>query len=467
MTFKETHAGQDHAALRQIPPVELMLNRKTVRALESRFGHPPVVRAIRKVLDDFREKLRQNASAEMTLEALEAEVLRKVEGSTQPSLRRVINATGVVLHTNLGRAPLAQEALKQVLEVAGNYSNLEFDLEKGLRGKRDSHTEHLFRELLGAESTLVVNNNAAALFLTLNALAEGSEVVVSRGELIEIGGSFRIPEICAKSGCILREVGTTNRTRISDYAQALNEKTRVILRVHPSNFRMVGFTERPEVEDLAALAAHQGVVLVEDLGSGCLTDLRWLGLQDEPVVSKSLRVGADIVTFSGDKLLGGPQSGIILGKRELLDRIRTNPLFRAVRVDKLTIAALQATIALYLREDFQGIPAQRMIQASKREITARAELLSRRLAGLDGFSVSLGDGESVAGGGSTPGEFLPTTLIAITHLNMSPQDLAQSLRRNNPPIVSRVEENRLLLDLRTVLCSEEEEIFRAFQSMTG
>ncbi|HUY12572.1 MAG TPA: L-seryl-tRNA(Sec) selenium transferase [Terriglobia bacterium] len=467
MSFKETDAGQGKDALRQIPPVESLLNRRAIRALESRFGHGLVVRAIRQVLERQREEIRRDPSANLKSEKLEMEIIQTVESSSRPSLRKVINATGVVLHTNLGRAPLPREALEQVMEIASGYSNLEFDLEEGVRGKRDSHTDRLFRELLGAESTLVVNNNAAALFLTLNTLAEGFEVVVSRGELVEIGGSFRVPEICAKSGCILREIGTTNRTRVSDYARAINEKTRVILRVHPSNFRMVGFTERPEIEDLAALASRHGIALVEDLGSGCLTDLTMMGYSDEPTVGKSLSAGVDVTTFSGDKLLGGPQSGILLGKSELLARIRSNPLFRVLRVDKLTIAALEATIALYLREDFQSIPAQRMIRTTKQEITTRAEPLAQRVAALEGFSVNLCDGESVAGGGSTPGQSIPTTLIVISHAALSSQDLAQRLRRNDPPIIPRVERNLLLLDLRTVQDSEEEEILCAFQSMNN
>ena len=465
MSFKEANENQHHDGLRQIPPVESLLNRQAIRDLESRFGHALVVRTIRQVLENEREEIRHDSSANVEPDKLEMEIIQTVESSVRPSLRKVINATGVVLHTNLGRAPLPKEALDQVMEIASGYSNLEFDLEEGVRGKRDSHTDHLFRDLLGAESTLVVNNNAAGLFLTLNTLAEGYEVVVSRGELVEIGGSFRVPEICAKSGCILREIGTTNRTRVSDYARALNEKTRVILRVHPSNFRMVGFTERPEIEDLGALASRHGIVLVEDLGSGCLMDLTGMGTIDEPTVGKSLSAGVDVTTFSGDKLVGGPQSGILIGRSELLARIRSNPLFRVLRVDKMTIAALEATVALYLREAFQSIPAQRMIRKTKSEITARAEPLAQRVAELDGFSVNLRDGESVAGGGSTPGQSIPTSLIVISHVALSSQELAQRLRRNDPPIIPRVERNLLLLDLRTVLDSEEEAILRALQSL--
>jgi L-seryl-tRNA(Ser) seleniumtransferase len=465
MRSKEANAEQGNAAMRHIPPVDALLRRPALRSLETHFGHSRVVQAVRQALEALRDEISRNPIAIFDLAGLEAEIIQRVQTASQPSLCRVINATGVILHTNLGRAPLAQEALKHILDVAGGYSNLEFDLEAGMRGKRDSHTERLFHDLLGAESTLVVNNNAAALFLTLNSVAEGQEVIVSRGELVEIGGSFRIPEICSKSGCLLRETGTTNRTRIADYARAINERTRAILRVHTSNFRMVGFTERPEIEELAALAAQHGVALIEDLGSGCLRDLKATGIQDEPMVLRSLAAGVDVATFSGDKLLGGPQCGIILGKRDRLATIRANPLFRALRVDKLTIAALEATVALYLRGDFAGIPAQRMIQMTQQMVATRAQNFARRFAALDGFLVSLCDGESVAGGGSLPGQSLPTTLIAITHATLAAKDLSQSLRRNRPPIIARVEEDRLLLDLRTVFEPEEDEILQAFRNL--
>jgi L-seryl-tRNA(Ser) seleniumtransferase len=458
---------QDRNALRQIPPVDSLLRREAIRALESRFGHRSVVQAVRQVLDHLRDKVSHDATADAGIEGLETEIVRALEAAAEPSLHRVINATGVVLHTNLGRAPLAQEALERVLAIGSAYSNLEFDVDAGIRGKRDTHTEGLFRELLGAESTLVVNNNAAGLFLTLNTLAEGYEVVVSRGELVEIGGSFRIPEICSKSGCTMREVGTTNRTRISDYEQAINAQTRVILRVHPSNFRIVGFTERPEIENLARLAASHGVTLVEDLGSGCVADLGLWGLPDEPTVGKSLTAGVDIVAFSGDKLLGGPQSGILLGKRELLARVRRNPLFRILRVDKITVAALQATVALYLREDLRKIPAQRMIRTPKQEITVRAQALAQRLAGVPGLSVTLEDGESMAGGGSAPGHSLPTTLVCVTHSARSSQQLAQWLRRTRPPVITRAEQDAVLLDLRTVLDGEDDKIVEAFGLLPG
>jgi len=304
---------------------------------------------------------------------------------------------------------------------------------------------------LGAERTLVVNNNAAAVLLALNSLAEGGEVVVSRGELIEIGGSFRIPDICAKSGAILREVGTTNRTRLADYAAAINERTRLLMRVHASNFRIVGFTEKPRLQELVELARQRSLMVLEDLGSGCVVDIAPLGLQEEPPVVPSLKAGVDVVTFSGDKLLGGPQAGILTGKREPLARIRRNPLFRALRVDKLT--------------NLSAVPALRMIYMQKEEIAARAARLARRIAALPGFQVELEDGESVIGGGSTPGQSIPTKLIAVTHAHRSATELAALLRENRPPIVTRLERDRVLFDLRTVFESQEEDVFQAHQGL--
>lgn len=454
--------------LRRIPAVEALLNRGPLQDLARRLGRQQVVNATRAVLEGLRQKVKEDSRTAITLESIEKKILAVAEAAAEPSLRPVINATGVILHTNLGRAPLAGEALAHLNEIATEYSNLEYDLELGERGKRDTHTARLFSQLLGAEMTLVVNNNAAAVFLALNTLAEGAEVIVSRGELVEIGGSFRIPDICAKSGAVLREVGTTNRTRVADYAAAINERTRLLLRVHPSNFRITGFTERPTLPELVDLARKHNLPLMEDLGSGCLVDLVPFGLCDEPVVGESLKAGVNLVTFSGDKLLGGPQAGILLGQRTLLDRIRKNPLFRALRVDKLTIAAIEATIALYLREDYAAIPTQRMIRASVEEIAERARRLGERLGALEGFSISLQDGESAAGGGSTPGQSLPTRLITVTHITRTAQELANALRKNRPPIIARIEEGRLVLDLRTVLSREqEEEIFKAFQRFSA
>ncbi|HME01278.1 MAG TPA: L-seryl-tRNA(Sec) selenium transferase [Terriglobia bacterium] len=465
MNPSDPATAERQTLLRRIPSVDVLLGRTALEALQQRVGHSLVLDAARQVLSRLRVRISSGEVSDVSPEAVEQEIVAAAERAAEYSLRPVINATGVILHTNLGRAPLARAAIQHLVDTATQYSNLEYNLETGERGKRDAHTEKLFAELVGAESTLVVNNNAAAVFLALNTLAEGCEVVVSRGELIEIGGSFRVPDICAKSGGILREVGTTNRTRAGDYAAAINERTRVLLRVHASNFRVVGFTERPALEEMVALARQHHLILMEDLGSGCLFDLAPLGIQDEPLVAPSLRAGVDVVTFSGDKLLGGPQAGIVTGKREPLARIRRNPLFRALRVDKLTISALQATVGLYLREDYDAIPALRMMRLPVEEISRRAAAVADRLNQCAGCNAVLEDGESVIGGGSTPGQSLSTKLIAVTHATRSATEIETLLRRNNPPIITRVERDRVLLDLRTVFEEQDEVIVQALEGL--
>jgi len=449
--------------LRQIPGVDELLGRDALRQLEAALGHRVVVEAARKVLQNVRSGIANGTLKTISLESIEGEIVSAAHASAKFTLQPVINATGVILHTNLGRAPLGREALEHLVEVAGRYSNLEYDLKLGKRGKRDVHTDQLFAALVGAERTLVVNNNAAAVFLTLNALAEGGEVIVSRGELIEIGDSFRIPDIFAKSGAVLKEVGTTNRTRLADFAKAINDRTKALVRVHPSNFRVVGFTERPALAELVELAHRHHLPLIEDLGSGCLVDLAPLGLEGEPPVGQSLKEGVDVVTFSGDKLLGGPQAGLITGKREFLDRIRKNPLFRALRVDKLTIAALEATIRAYLDGNLRSIPALRMMSVSLEELAARAERLAKRLDRSSAFSAVVEAGESVIGGGSTPGQSLPTRLVAVRPVTLSAQEVESALRRYSLPVIARVERDRVLLDLRTVFEDQDEEIVRAFE----
>ena len=443
-----------------------------VSSLVESCGHDSVVDAARVVLGRIRQEITSGPldtnGLELALSGLRDAVEKQLRHALSYSLRPVINATGVILHTNLGRAPLGDVAMEHIRESATSYSNLEFDLAAGVRGKRDVHVNRLFRRLLSEEvkskgagvSTIVVNNNAAAVLLALNTLAEGGEVIVSRGELVEIGGSFRIPDVMAKSGAILREVGTTNRTRISDYEQAITERTRLLLRVHRSNFEITGFTEQASTTELVTLAHRRGIPLMEDLGSGALLDLSSIGIEGEPGVLDSLRCGVDIVTYSGDKLLGGPQAGLISGGSELIARMRSNSLFRALRVDKLIYAALEATLLAYVRRDHDAIPALRMMRLTKNEIGARAEKLA---AGMNApkLKVEVVDGESILGGGSAPSSVLPTRLLALTCENLSGDELASYLRGSEPPIIARVEEGRVLLDLRTVFPEQDAAVVAA------
>ena len=443
-----------------------------VSSLAESYGHDSVVDAARAALGRIRQEITSGSlhgnALELALSGLPGAVEKQLRHALSYSLRPVINATGVILHTNLGRAPLSERAMEHIRESATSYSNLEFDLAAGVRGKRDMHVDRLFRRLLSEEvksrgagvSTIVVNNNAAAVLLALNTLAEGGEVIVSRGELVEIGGSFRIPDVMAKSGAILREVGTTNRTRVSDYEQAITERTRLLLRVHRSNFEITGFTEQASTAELVTLAHKRGIPLMEDLGSGALFDLSSIGIDGEPGVLDSLRSRADIVTYSGDKLLGGPQAGLISGGSEWIARMRSNSLFRALRVDKLIYAALEATLLAYIRRDHDAIPALRMMRLTKNEIGARAEILA---AGIKApkVKVEIVDGESILGGGAAPSSVLPTRLLALTCEGFSADELATSLRGSEPPIIARVEEGRVLLDLRTVFPEQDAAVVAA------
>jgi len=447
------------AVYRELPSVDEVLKQPQIASLEGRYPRWLVVASVREALAEVRAAAADGHAQDVSrrLESLAVEVGERVEGLFRPSLRRVINATGVVLHTNLGRAPLSAAALQAIQETAGGYSNLEYDLVAGARGKRDVHAGLLLERLLGTPA-IVVNNNAAAIFLALNELAAGGEVIVSRGELIEIGDGFRIPDIMARSGAALVEVGTTNRTRIEDYRSAITPRTRALLRVHHSNFRIVGFTSRPSIEELVALGRDAQLPLVEDLGSGCLVDLRRYGLEHEPLVRESLEAGVDVVTFSGDKLLGGPQAGILAGKKEPIARLRRNPLFRALRVDKLTYAALAATLRAYLLDNPGTVPVLAMLDQKPEQIHERA---GRFLAILNGLRGELVDGHSVAGGGSTPGLDLPTVLISLTPpAGVSAAAVERRLREGPTPVVARVEKDRILLDLRTVPESEEPELVR-------
>jgi len=475
---------------RELPSVDELVRAPRFAALLEEHGATTVTDAIRSVIARLREqissRLLDGAGLGLALEGLNGAVEAQLRKVLSFSLRPVINATGVILHTNLGRASLSEEALAHVHEAGISYSNLEFDIVAGERGKRDVHVDRLFRRLLAeslpslvetaasavppgrspaapsAISTIVVNNNAAAVLLALNTLAEGGEVIVSRGELVEIGGSFRIPDVMAKSGATLREVGTTNRTRIGDYEKGINERTRLLLRVHRSNFEITGFTEQPSIEELVALARRRGIPFMEDLGSGALLDLAKFGIQGEATVLDSLRGGVDVVTYSGDKLLGGPQAGLLSGRPELIARMRANSLFRALRVDKMTYAALEATLLAYVKHEYGKVPALRMMSLSKEEIGLRAESIASRVQSGK-VRIEIVDGESVIGGGAAPSSVLPTRLLAVTCSGVSADELSERLRASDPPVITRVEEGRVLLDLRTVFSDQDGLIADALQ----
>ena len=449
---------------------EVLRSPKLAEALR-REGHAATSDAVRSVLDCLRHEINSGvldeSAVSLAVDGIADAVERELRRSLAYSLEKVINATGVILHTNLGRAPLARTALEHISEIAGGYSNLEFDLSTGERGKRDVHAqrplerllaEHSYAQPRTAETTpqaIVVNNCAAAVLLTLNTLAEGGEVVVSRGELVEIGGSFRVPEIMAKSGAHLREVGTTNRTRLADYEKAITENTRLLLRVHRSNFAMIGFTEQPSAQDLVALGRKHRIPVMEDLGNGLLVDLAAAGVQGEHGLHESLAAGVDVVCVSGDKLLGGPQAGIIAGRKELIKRIRSNPLFRAMRVDKLTYAALEATLLAYVRQDYSAIPALQMIYTPVAEIRSRAQTFVQQLGAIRDLKVEIVEGTSVIGGGTAPTASLPTFLIAISSDHFTAEQLQSRLRSQKPPVIARIEDDRLVFDLRTVFADEQ------------
>jgi L-seryl-tRNA(Ser) seleniumtransferase len=453
------------ADFRVIPSIEQLRQRESVRALEARYGRDALVEALREAAAAFRDLLgrepgpathEQTAADAITLDA-EARLARGFE----PSLQPVINATGVVIHTNLGRAPLPEAALRRIAELGGGYTNLEYDVAAGARGSRAVHAEALLTRLTGGESAAVANNNAGATLLMLAALAHGREVLISRGELVEIGGGFRVPDVMAQSGAILREVGTTNRTRVGDYAAALNDRTALILRVHPSNFRIEGFTERPSLRELVDLGRRFNVPVAEDLGSGALLPIA----RDEPLVNDSIDAGAGVICFSGDKLLGGPQAGILIGTRALIDRIRRHPLMRALRADKLTYAALEATLIEYLAgRAATTVPVVRMLTMTPEEIGQRALALAAALRAA-GWEAGVVDGVSAVGGGSAPGVELPTRLIVVSRAGWSPDRVDASLRSAAPPVVARIEKDRVVLDLRTVPPEHDALIARVFPSL--
>lgn len=469
------------AELRKLPSIDSLLQTDTARSLRRALGAKQLGALARRVTDELRQEILAKSPESLSLRAREdgasASLLEEAEkrlaaahrGEAARGLRRVINATGVVLHTNLGRAPLSEAARRAIVEKAAGYCSLEYDVASGERGRRGPRAEDLLASLTGAEAALVVNNCAAAALLVLTTLARDGETMVSRGELVEIGGDFRVPDVMAQSGTRMVEVGTTNRTRQSDYRKAISADSRLVMRVHTSNYRIVGFAKTPTLRELARLAHDAGLVLYEDAGSGALLDLSEYGIEGEPVIRASIDAGADIVSFSGDKLLGGPQAGLLVGRSNLIERMRSHPLYRALRADKLRIAALEATLEAYAR-DTSGdeVPAHRSIALSADEIRERAEgLISRLRESKMSQGVSLGTvaGESAAGGGSGPTSRLPTVLISLTHNQLTANQIESALRLSDPPVIARIVDDRVLLDLRTVAESEESEVERAVLSL--
>ena len=444
--------------LRSLPSVDSLLAHRPILDFIQDYGRESVVNATRLLLDDARQAILRSERIDICENALVTRIVDHLHRQLQPNLRPVINATGVIIHTNLGRALLSKSALETMRTTAGAYNTLEFDLETGKRGSRLAHAGQILRELTGAEDALVVNNNASALIMILSSLAKDREVIISRGQLVEIGGGFRIPAIMKESGAQLVEVGTTNRTRIEDYAAALNENTAMLLRVHASNFRQVGFVEQPPLHELTELAHAHGLLAVDDLGSGTLIDTTSFGLDHEPTIQESIAADFDLLCFSGDKLLGGPQAGIIIGKAKIVEQLKRHPLARALRVDKLTYAALIATLEHYRRnEALEQIPVWQMISRSLDNITGTAKNWSAQVGG------KVISGESTVGGGSLPGTSLPTALLAIE--NESPNRLLKKLRQADTPVIARIADGRVLLDPRTVLPEQETDMLAVLKSV--
>ena len=456
---------------RLIPSIEQLRQRAGVRALEARFGAAATVNALREAASAMRVAI---AGGDGTLSdegavarRIVSEAAARLGDSFRTALRPVINATGVIVHTNLGRAPLAAAAIDRIAEIARGYASIEYDLDGGTRGRRDVHAEALLCRLTGAEAAVVVNNNAAATLVVLAALAAGGEVIVSRGELVEIGGGFRVPEVMAQSGASLREVGTTNKTRAADYGAAINRRTALLLRVHPSNFRIEGFTERPTLEELVALGKKFNIPVAEDLGSGYVplgSDRGETGVgpgsdplvRVEPAVQTTVAAGVDVCCFSGDKLLGGPQAGIIVGRAVVIGRIRTHPLMRALRVDKMTYAALEATLTEYATGRAEvTVPVRRMLMLTADDVRGRAEALAAAISRVAGWHAAVVAGSSAIGGGSAPGVELSTWLVSIVRDGLTADALEERLRRLTPPVIARIERDRLVLDLRTVFPDED------------
>lgn len=471
--------SMSNVKLRQLPSIDALLQSATANALRQVLGTEQLTSLARKVTDELRHEIltggfqstdsSQNGTRATLLAAAEQRLVLAHKSESATRLQCVINATGVILHTNLGRAPLSEAATRAINEVAAGYCTLEYELTSGARGRRGARAEDLLANLTGAEAALVVNNCAAAALLALTVLARDGETIVSRGELVEIGGDFRVPDVMAQSGTRMVEVGTTNRTRLSDYRKALTEQTRLIMRVHPSNYRIVGFTRTPLLRELTGLAHDAGLILYEDAGSGALVDLTQYEITGEPVIRASIEDGADVVSFSGDKLLGGPQAGLVVGRAVLIDRMRRHPLYRALRADKLRLAALEATLDAYAREAASSeIPVHRLIAASSQEIEERAQAFLRRLhLTNDGdLRVETQSGESAIGGGSAPTSRLATVLISLTHSRLTPNQIEAALRLSDPPVIARIVDDQVLLDLRTVEPGAEPALERAVLALS-
>lgn len=458
----------DKSLLRHLPKVDAVLGHPSVKELAGKIPELIIKKAVRDEIDERRKNVLSGVitgDSELSLKTVTTAVVKRAFDDDQPRLRRVINATGVVVHTNLGRSPLPEEAIRQMGLAVGGYSTLEYQLSTGERGSRDDLVEEILCRLTGAEAATVVNNNAAAVMLVLRALAADRAVIVSRGELVEIGGSFRIPDVMEASGARLVEVGTTNRTRITDYRRGIKDNTALLLKVHTSNYRIVGFTEEVPVAELVVLGRERKIPIVVDLGSGSLIDLRDIGLtHHEPTAGEVLDEGADVVTFSGDKLLGGPQAGIIIGRKKYLDQIRVNPMKRALRVDKMTLSALESVLRSYLDPGtvIGMVPTLRMIAASKGSIAARARRFARRITELP-VEISLMSAASRVGGGALPLEDLPTVLLALEPIRMSTRDFEEALRKQDPPIVARIVDDKVCIDLRTVSSRELPELERSIR----
>jgi L-seryl-tRNA(Ser) seleniumtransferase len=440
-----------------IPSVDRLLKSPVIREISPQYSHNLILKAINEVLEEFRDEIKNGKamdSSDLALERVSSAVVERLKLLDQPSLKPVINATGVVVHTNLGRSILPEQALEKFRQIAGGYSNLEYDLRKGERGSRYSHVESILLEITSAEGAMAVNNNAAAVLVSLETLARGREVVVSRGELVEIGGSFRIPEVMRKSGAKMVEVGATNKTHLRDYEGAIGPETALLLKVHKSNFHLVGFTEEVDRLQLVKLGRRYGIPVMEDLGSGCFVDFSKYGLIKEPTVQEVLAQGVDLVTFSGDKLLGGPQAGIILGRKDLVEAIRKNQLSRALRIDKLTLLALEETLRIYRDEQaaLREIPTLRMILASQKSLKDRARRLIKLAGKVDAgnFTLAIRGGQSKVGGGALPLLVLSTFLICLTPGKLSANVLEESFRASDPPIIVRIEKDQVLLDVRTI-----------------